>query len=218
MSQANLNIRSVRSPAAPRVRRSQESRSRATQDRLLEATIVCLSEVGYGRLTTSLVCDRAGLTRGAQMHHFPTKALLVKAAVQRLSTTVIAAYDAQMAMIGPNDDPVDAFCEGIWRTLDGPLFVTGLELLVAARTDPALRPSVELATDRLREITEARVIAVAARAKPENPGQLADRLRLGPHLVQAFGLDGILSPRSARNRELFDLWKADVRRCVESRA
>jgi hypothetical protein len=89
-------------------------------------------------------------------------------------------------------------------------------LLVAARTDPELRPSVELAAEQLREITEARVVSVAAQAKPSNPGPLAERLRLGPHLIQAFGLDGVLSQRTARNRRLFDLWKADVRRCVET--
>ncbi len=216
MSQARLNVRSAKTSWPPRLRRSQESRSRATQDRLLEATIRCLAEVGYGRLTTSLVCDRAGLTRGAQMHHFPTKALLVRAAVERLSATVVAAYDAQMALVGPDEDPIEAFCDGIWQTLEGPLFETGLELLVAARTDPELRPSVELAAEQLREITEARVVSVAAQAKPSNPGPLAERLRLGPHLIQAFGLDGVLSQRTARNRRLFDLWKADVRRCVET--
>src|SRR5579885_2239947 len=73
------------SPAPqPRVRRTQRERSAAMRSRLLEATIDCLYEVGYSRTTTIEVAARAGVSRGAQLHHFPTKKRLVLVAVRYL--------------------------------------------------------------------------------------------------------------------------------------
>src|SRR5229473_7754051 len=65
-------------------RRTQEERSASTRARLLDATISCLSELGYARTTTTEIAERAGVSRGAQLHHFPTKAELVTTAVEHL--------------------------------------------------------------------------------------------------------------------------------------
>ena len=59
----------------------QQERSRATQARLLEATVECLVERGWSGTTTTVVAAMAGVSRGAQLHHYPTKASLVMAAV-----------------------------------------------------------------------------------------------------------------------------------------
>src|SRR3954454_4839854 len=63
----------------------QEERTRAMRQRLLDATVECLVEFGWSGTSTTLVSQRAGVSRGAQLHHFPTKADLVLAAVEHLS-------------------------------------------------------------------------------------------------------------------------------------
>src|SRR3954466_4512427 len=68
-----------------RRRRTQAERSAATVDALLDATIECLVEDGYANTTTSRVAERAGVSRGAHLHHFQTRSALVAAAVARLS-------------------------------------------------------------------------------------------------------------------------------------
>src|SRR4029078_1512929 len=68
-----------------RVRVPQEERSRAMRQRLLDATVECLVERGFAGTSTTLVSERAGVSRGAQLHHFPTKNDLVLAAVEHLS-------------------------------------------------------------------------------------------------------------------------------------
>ena len=67
--------------AAKRVRRTQEERSAATRAKLLDATIDCLIELGYAGTTTTLIAERAGVSRGAQLHHFPSKDALYRAVV-----------------------------------------------------------------------------------------------------------------------------------------
>src|SRR3954462_3464182 len=66
-------------------RRSQAQRSAATREALLDATIGCLVDDGYANTTTSRVAERAGVSRGAHLHHFQTRSALVAAAIERLS-------------------------------------------------------------------------------------------------------------------------------------
>ncbi len=73
-------------PATTRLpqRRSQAQRSAATREALLDATIACLVEDGYANTTTSKVAERAGVSRGAHLHHFQTRSALVAAATSAL--------------------------------------------------------------------------------------------------------------------------------------
>src|SRR3954464_2789270 len=66
-------------------RRSQAERSATTREALLDATVACLIEDGYAHTTTSRVAERAGVSRGAHLHHFQTRTSLVAAAIAPLS-------------------------------------------------------------------------------------------------------------------------------------
>ena len=82
-SLASVTSPSASSTAATRV--PQADRTRAMRARLLEATVELLVERGFAGTSTTLVSDRAGVSRGAQLHHFPTKNDLVVAAVEHLT-------------------------------------------------------------------------------------------------------------------------------------
>src|SRR6516225_783087 len=60
----------------------QEERSAETRRRLMDATVACLYERGYAGTTTVEIAARAGVSRGAQLHHFPTKNELVVSALE----------------------------------------------------------------------------------------------------------------------------------------
>src|SRR3954466_5889986 len=83
------------------VRVPQEERSRAMRARLMDATIDCLVEHGFGGTSTTLISERAGVSRGAQLHHFPTKNDLVVAAVEHLTEVRGAELAAAAAAGGP---------------------------------------------------------------------------------------------------------------------
>lgn len=89
-------------PATPdhpprRPSRTQQERREDTRARLLTATIECLVEHGYARTTTQRVQDRAGLSRGALLHHFATKEALLVAAVSHVADAQISAVRAEAA-------------------------------------------------------------------------------------------------------------------------
>ena len=62
--------------------------------RLLDATVDCLVAGGYAKLSTNDVVRRAGVSRGALAHHFPTKSELVAAAGTRLIERRAAEFRA----------------------------------------------------------------------------------------------------------------------------
>lgn len=81
-------------PRQPRGRDPRQDRSRATRQRLLEAAVACLAELGWGGSTVSVVAERAGVSRGAAQHHFPTREDLFTAAVEHVAAERSAALSA----------------------------------------------------------------------------------------------------------------------------
>jgi AcrR family transcriptional regulator len=133
----------------PRPRRSQAERSASTRARLLDAAVECLFRLGYARTTTTEVAERADVSRGAQLHHFPTKQELVTAAAEHLFQRRHEQLAGKMASLPAGADRPAAAIDLLSSLMSGPTFYAWLELAVAARTDPALRKSVSAMAERL---------------------------------------------------------------------
>ena len=170
---------------ALRSRRTQASRSAATRGQLLDATIECLSELGYARTTTTEIAERAGVSRGAQLHHFPTKAELVITAVDHLFTRRHEEFVAAIAALPAGADRAEAAIDLLWKMVSGATFFAWLELAVAARTDPELRESVGTLSRRFMEIV--RTTFPQLFPPPENPTVFYD---VAPMFVFAL-MDGL---------------------------
>lgn len=133
-------------PRSPR--RSQAERSADTRGRLLEATVTCVAELGYAQSSTTEIVRRAGVSRGAQVHHFPTKADLVVAAMDWVLERRQQEFRQAFAALPPERRNLAGAVDLLWEAYQEPTFLAWLELAVAGRTDPALRP-------RVTEITAA---------------------------------------------------------------
>src|SRR5947208_12675209 len=121
--------------ASRKPRQTNEERSAQTRAKVLDATVDCLIELGYAGTTTTLIAERAGVSRGAQLHHFPTKAELVAAAVAHLSHRIGEELQEEAAQLPVGKDRPAAAVDLLWSTFSTPLFTAWLELTVAARTD-----------------------------------------------------------------------------------
>ena len=123
-------------------RRTQEQRSASTRQAVLEATIECLVEYGYRGTTTTAIHERAGVSRGALTHQFPSKYDLLAAAISHLAD-VRAKEMLTSAMKAPRDsDPLDAGLAVLWATFNTDLFQAAIELWVASRTDDDLHATL----------------------------------------------------------------------------
>lgn len=126
------------SPARRPPRRTQESRSKAAREKLLQATIEVLQERGYSGLTTKEVAQRAGFSNGALMHHFSTKADLVIAAGAHIYERHIESGRTIAASGAARKDPLTAFIDDCTNVYLGASFIPTLEMMVAARADPLM--------------------------------------------------------------------------------
>ena len=102
----------------------QQTKSANTRRTILDAAIGCIFERGYFSTTTDKVARAAGVSRGAMLHHFPSRFDLIKATVIHLHEQRLALYeeqerrsqeDAEHSLI---EEGIDAY----WQQLHTPLF------------------------------------------------------------------------------------------------
>ena len=142
--------RALAADAGQHPRRTQAERSATTRVLLLDATIDSLIEVGYANTTTTAIAERAGLSRGAQMHHYPAKADMVADAVERLADKRLEQMRGEVARLRGSGDRVKRALDLLWGAHKDPLFTATLELWMAARTDADLRAHLAPVERRVR--------------------------------------------------------------------
>ena len=185
------------------VRVPQEERSRAMRARLMDATIECLVERGFGGTSTTLISERAGVSRGAQLHHFPTKNALVVAAVGHLTEVRGAELAAAAAKV-----PAAHRTRDVLRMLGdhfaSPVFTAALELWVAARTDPALLEAVQPLELRVGRETHRMTVDLLG-ADESRPG-VRELVQATLDLVRGLGLAATIHDDTRRRNRILDQW------------
>jgi AcrR family transcriptional regulator len=139
-------------------RRTQQERRDGTQRLLLEATVQCLIDLGYKATTTLEVELRAGVSRGARIHHFATKASLLAAAVDHLYRQLSDHYEQAFSETPQARSESERFHDGLrllWSIYKRPDYAAVLELNIAARTDDELREHLRAVSAHHRELAIA---------------------------------------------------------------
>jgi len=184
-------------------RTTQGERTRAMRRRLMEATVDSLVELGWAGTTTTVVSRRAGVSRGAQLHHFPSKQALVVAAVEHL--TDLRRDDMRRhAEQLPDDGRIRGVLEILAAQFVSPVFFAALELWVAARTDAELRESVGPLERRIGRETHA--YAVELLGVEEARGDNRQLVQATLDLVRGLGLAASLSDDTKRRASVLDSW------------
>jgi AcrR family transcriptional regulator len=184
----------------------QQQRSRATQQRLLDATIDCLVKHGWSGTTTTLVAETAGVSRGAQLHHYPTKAALVLAAVEHLTHKRAEEIRAEA---GGGSHRVEHVLELLEASFTGPMFQAALEVWVAARTDDALRDAlVPLEATIGRELYRLTVDMLGA---DDRRPEVRDAIQATLELLRGLGVASLLSDDSVRRQAVLASWSAHLK-------
>jgi AcrR family transcriptional regulator len=132
-------------------RRTQAERRASTQARLLDATVDRLTHDGYAGMSTNDIVRRAGVSRGALVHHYPTKAHLAVAALDRWLENRLVEFEAEFTAVPPAQRDTALAIDVLWRMFQGPTFAAWLELTTAARTDLGLRNLLAPVNDRFNE-------------------------------------------------------------------
>jgi AcrR family transcriptional regulator len=189
----------------------KQDRSRATRQRLLGATIDCLAEMGWAAATVAIVAERAGVSRGAAQHHFPTREDLITAALEYM-------FDTRTQQAKDEAEAVAALAEGVGRTeavvaglvesYTSPLFKAALQVWTHAAADPALRERIVPLEAKFGRISHRRAVEALG---------VDDSDPVAHHLVQAtldmargLGLADVLTDDSARRKQIVSQWAATL--------
>src|SRR5262245_61124527 len=126
------------SMSSPARRRTQAERTASTRAKLLDATIECLVEFGYEATTSRVVTDRAGVSRGAQTHHFPRRMDLIVGAVDEIAQRQIENWARESEALPEGGPRLRGALDLLWQEFNGPLALAGWKLWVAANDDEEL--------------------------------------------------------------------------------
>ncbi|RVU21400.1 TetR/AcrR family transcriptional regulator [Streptomyces antnestii] len=179
-------------------RAPKQDRSRATRRRLLEAAVSCLAERGWAGSTVSVVAERAGVSRGAAQHHFPTREDLFTAAVEYVAeerSTALRALPAQ------DRASVVAALVDLYT---GPLFRAALHLWVAASNEPALGSRVTELEARVGRETH-RIAVELLDADESRPG-VRETIQGLLDMARGLGLANLLTDDGGRRERVVAQW------------
>lgn len=140
-------ITKARKLADPEPSGWQAQKSASTRLQIVEAALRCFVDLGYSDTTTTVIADKAGLSRGAMLHHFPSKIDIVRAAVEHLHAKRLKAFRKAIDKMPRDETRVRKALEAYLEHVKHPMYVAFLELWIAARTDSELRSILTPAQD-----------------------------------------------------------------------
>ncbi len=201
---------SLGSPARqyrPAVRVTRTEQRERTRERLLDAAMMSLVEHGYAGTTTQRIQERAGVSRGALLHHFASKANLFVAATHHLADIRLAHVREIAAQAHGRPDARRQVISAMREAMAGPPFQAAMELWSASRTDPELRAALLPAERRLgravRQLFDEFVHI-------DDPQQAQVRFESLLALVRGLELTRIMRHDPTVADRVIDQWLADL--------
>lgn len=187
-----------------RTRRSQEQRSAEMRERLYQATLDLICEVGFERLTTSMIAQRAKVSKGAQTHHFPTKNDLLVGAF----TYLIDKWDRERVAFEtslPHPIAVEDYIRYLWKVVfSKPLYIASIELMLAARSDDELRDRIQSILGDWIEIRDTTFWrAVSTELSKEDASVF---LQLTLCVLRGMAIHASFNKEATQNDVLFEAW------------
>lgn len=191
-------------PQSTQPRRTQEQRTADMRRRLCEATLDSLCDVGYERLSTDMIAKRAGVSRGAQTHHFPTKVdLLVGAFEHQLELWEASRRDFVASHAHPI--PFDIYLRYLWtQVISQPRYVASIELMLAARGDAILRRRLQKVLDRWAALRDA--VWLQTVALPADETRKKTFLQINLCLLRGMAIHASFNRDPGVNADILDAW------------
>jgi AcrR family transcriptional regulator len=191
-------------------RRTQAERSEETRTRILKAAANLIRKRGYARFRTAEVAEEAGLSRGAQLHHFPTKDSLVVATLEYVFEQAQELSRRRASAVNRPRDLIEAVIEDAREFFFSEHFKVAIDIVLSTSTDQSVRKQIlDISRKARRPVETAWTGALAASGVP---GQLAsDIVALTLSLVRGMALRTLWDNDPKWFDELFSLWRQMIK-------
>ena len=175
-----------------------------TRQKLMAAAMEVLAEQGWAGATMGAIAERAGVSRGACQHHFPTRAALVTAAVEHVFRQQVEEIARRAKELPSSQRRVEPLLNLLADVYAGRLFTAATQLWVAAVADAELKAQLlPLETQVGREVHRLTVELLGLDGR--NP-EVRDAVRATLDLLRGLALANLLHDDSARRRKVLAHW------------
>jgi AcrR family transcriptional regulator len=196
------------------MREPRQERSRTTRRRLVEAAVDCIAELGWHGTTVAVIAERAGVSRGAAQHHFPTREELVAAAVEHVGEVQILVLRERADELPSGPSRTERVVDMLLNLYVGTLFQAALHLWVAASTDESLRRTLVPLEARVGR--EAHRVAVELLDVDESHPGVREMVQATLDLARGLGLANLLTDDTNRRKQIVQQWTRMVEPAVRA--
>jgi AcrR family transcriptional regulator len=203
------------SSAAPTFapRRTQAERSETTRRQLLEAAVTLIRNNGFGGLRTIEVADLAGVSRGALLHHFPSKHALVVAVLTYVNEITFTKSIRRAHSARSSGDPIEGIIQDAQDFFFGDYFFIELAIAMSDDSTQRLRRETQQSARQTRFSIEAAWLDTLVSSGI--PQQLAgDVLALTLSVVRGFSVRLLIEKDPERFARLLAVWRNIIRQHI----
>ncbi|HYM34395.1 MAG TPA: helix-turn-helix domain-containing protein [Steroidobacteraceae bacterium] len=176
-----------------KIRRTNEERTAQTRGRLIDATIELLYEGGSAATTTISVAERAGVSRGAMMHHFRSRAELLLVVARFILDEQRRERVEKLANAGHGLDRFYAAADVSWAVHRQPSTVAFLEIIMATRSDPDLRKGMQPLIELIPQMRKQAAERMAADLPTQDVVKINHLLRLHQAALRGLAIELMFS-------------------------
>lgn len=116
-------------------KRTQAQRSDKTQEKILNAALICIERMGLNNASTHDIAREAGVSRGALLHHYPARAGLLQAAFSKVLEDEIVKLSTFSKKLSNDPESVGKFIRYVWDRYKGRVFPLTIDYLSMGRID-----------------------------------------------------------------------------------
>jgi AcrR family transcriptional regulator len=206
--------RSLKSTAAPgKKRRTQAERTQETRTRILDAAVTVLRRKGYAQFRTADVAKAAGVSRGAQLHHFATKEKLVYATMEHMFHNVLETSRARARTLRKGQDPLERVVADAREFFFSDSFFVALDIGTSITDTRVRHKHMVMVRGARLPAEQAWLQALVASGMPERVADDVLWLTLG--LVRGLAVRMLWQNEPARFDRLLALWRGVVGSYIE---
>jgi AcrR family transcriptional regulator len=190
-------------------RRTQAERSETTRKQLLDAATKLIRQKGFGGLRTIEVARVAGVSRGALMHHFPSKHALVVAILTYVNEITFAQSTRRAQLARSSSDPIAEIIKDAEDFFLGDYFFIELAIAMSDESTRRLRRETHQFTRQTRFSIEAAWLDTLISSGI--PRQLAsDVLSLTLSAVRGFSVRMLIENDPEQFTQLMNVWRGII--------
>lgn len=166
-------------------------RSAATRLKLVEATVQCLYELGYHQTSTVIVTQRAKVSRGAMLHHFPSKADLMMGTAEYIRQHRREAHRTHIERFRTAREKFLQLIDVLWEEFQTPSGIARIELMLGSRNDPELGERFAALNAELERRHKDLIWDMAQRLQIKNRKKIDAFVQLYAAAVRGLAIDAL---------------------------